>query len=92
MAAQSLYSRLSDGSSFTFFSHDEFQPSNTFSLTRVPMGMSGAGGNEQAVTGIEGNGFLTLLLENGCPRNHIEGDRRRMKVATVDTTWLVLHI
>ena len=52
LAAQSLYSRLSDGSSFTFFSHDEFQESSTFSLTWVPMGMSGACWNEQAVTRI----------------------------------------
>lgn len=56
------------------------------------MGMCGASRNEQAVTGFQGNGFLALFLEHRCPGKYIEGYRRRMVMATVDTARLVLHV
>src|SRR5580704_6399859 len=84
--------RLWFGANFISRARNELQKPQTFSITRIPVGVSSAGRDEQAIACLQRERGFTVFLPNACACDDIECYRRRMVVPRIDCSWRVLRI
>jgi hypothetical protein len=84
--------RLGFGAHFISRARNELKKPQTFGIARIPVGVSRAGRDEQAIACLQRERGFTVLLPNACARDDIECYRRRMVVTRIDCSWRVLRI